>query len=379
MRVLNFRSTFTFAGPEAGLLRLGVPLQTLGVVPKIIAHYRQRAPEPTVHRLVEEGQRRGLDVEQWDDRSRFSWRTVRRLTDELERGGHDLLVTHDHKSNLLGYLAARRAGVPCLAHAHGYDLSLFRMRLYRRLDLLVLRLFPRVVAVSAALRRELLAAGVPADRVHVVHNAIDVEEFGEGAVERGAAWRRQWGGSSGPVILTVARLFAGKGLEDFVQAAAIVHAVTPQARFWIVGDGARRPWVRAQIQRLALDGVVSLLGAQRDIAAIMAASDVIVSASHAEGLPNVLLEAMALSKPVVATRVGGVPELVRDGETGWLVAPRRPDALGHALIRVLQDPGQARRVAARAKEDVRLRFAADSVAARMNDVYRLVAAPVGTE
>src|SRR5262245_14661904 len=138
MRVLQFRSTSSFAGPERSLLTLGRALPGLGIEVKIIAYYRQRPTEPLMHRMVAEGRREDVEVDQWEDRSRFSWQAVGRLAGELKRGAYHLLVTHDHKTDLMGYLAARRAGVPCIATAHGYDLSLFRMRFYRRVDLRVL-------------------------------------------------------------------------------------------------------------------------------------------------------------------------------------------------------------------------------------------------
>jgi len=374
MRVLHFRSTVSFAGPERGLLTLGRALRDVGIDVRIIAYYRRRLPEPRVHWLIEEGRRERLDVEQWDDHSRFSWRAVRRLAGELRRGRYELLVTHDHKSDLMGYLAARRAGIPILAVAHGYDLSLWRMTLYRHVDLRVLRHFPRVVVVSDSLRRELIASGLSADRLSVIPNGIDVLRFADGVSERAVEWRGRLAGASTPVILTVGRLYWQKGLESFVRSAARIHQVAPHVRFWIAGEGMLRGKLEALIRELGLAGVVTLLGQQSDIAAIMAASDVFVMPSLGEGLSNVLLEAMALAKPVVATRVGGTPEVVRDRETGWLVPPLQPAALADTVLAVLQDPAAAARIGAQGRELVASRFAAARIAAQMADVYRQVAA-----
>jgi glycosyltransferase involved in cell wall biosynthesis len=370
LRVLHFRSTFTFAGPERSILTLALPLRGMGVKSKIIAYYRRRPPEPATHWLVEEGRCEGLDVEQWDDHSRFSWRAVRRLADQLAGGGYDLLVTHDHKSDLMGYLAARRAAVPCLATAHGYDLSLLRMILYRRVDLVTLRGFPRIVAVSESIGRELVAAGLSPDRIRVIPNAIDVARFERGAADRAGNWRSRFAGPGATVILTVGRLYRQKGPEWFVQCAARIHRVMPRARFWIVGDGPLRAHLTTQVGSLGLRGVVTLLGQQRDVAGIVAASDVFVMPSLGEGLSNVLLEAMALAKPVVATRVGGTPEVVRDAETGWLVPPGEPEALAAAVLRVLENRERADRIGRQGRELVASRFEATHVAARMAATYR---------
>jgi glycosyltransferase involved in cell wall biosynthesis len=374
LRVLHFRSTFTFAGPERGLLTLGPPLREAGVTVKIIAYYRRRTSAPAAHPLVERGRHEMLDVEQWDDHSKFSWRTVRCLADELRRGRYDLLVTHDHKTNLIGYLAAQRSTTPRLSVAHGYDLSMRRMYLYRAVDLLVLRFYPRIVTVCDALRHELIAAGLRPGRICFVPNAIDITRFTTGAVERARLWRQRLTDTGTPVILTVARLDRQKGLKHLVRAAAEIHRVGQKAQVWIVGDGPLRARLKTQIRALGLDDVVRLLGHQSDIAALTMASDVCVMPSLGEGLSNALLEAMACAKPVVATAVGGTPELVRDGMTGWLVPPRQPELLAAAVVRILREPDLGTRIGLQARAFVEDRFDASRIAARMAAVYRQAAA-----
>jgi glycosyltransferase involved in cell wall biosynthesis len=252
----------------------------------------------------------------------FPLAAIRRLTQLVRDGRYDLLVTHDHKANAMGYFAARAARAQCLALVHGYDLSLWRMRLYRRTDIRLLRRFPHVVVVADAVRRELIGAGVDPSRVSVVHNAIDVSRFSDGASQRAAPWRGRHAEMDGPVVLAVARLYRVKGLEYLLRAVPGVRAVHPGARFWIVGAGPLERMLRLQAQRLALGDAVRFLGEQDDVAAIMAASDVVVLPSLSEGLSYVILEAMAVARPLVVTDVGGNSEVVRAGETGWLVAPR---------------------------------------------------------
>ena len=379
MRVLHFRSTSSFAGAERSLLTLGRALPALGIEVKIIAYYRQRPPEPLVHRLVAEGRQEEVDVDQWEDHSRFSWRAVGRLVRELKRGAWNLLVTHDHKTDLMGYLAARRSGTPCIATAHGYDLSLLRMILYRHVDLMVLRRFSRIVAVSDSVRRELVGASLSPDRIRVVHNGIDVARFADGASRRAIEWRGRFAAESVPVILAVSRLYSQKGLEYFIQSAVQVRRAMPKVRFWIAGDGMLRKKLEALVRKLGLEETVTLLGHQDDIAAIMAASDVFIMPSLGESFANALLEAMALAKPVIATSVGGIPEVVRDGETGWLVPPRQPAALAEAVLQVLRDPDGAARIATRGRDFVASRFAASHIASRMAEVYREVVSAAGAE
>lgn len=370
VRALHLRASSGFAGPEQGLVRLGVALRDIGVTIKIIAYCRPRQRRPDVSWLVEEARRQGLSIESWTDRTTLPWTDVGRLANEIVQGAFDLLVTHDHKSDLMGYIAARRAGVPWIAIAHGYDFSLKRNRLYRQVDLWLLRRATRVVAVSQSLREELIAAGVPSSRATIVRNGISVHAFSEGACERAAQWRERLEHDGGPVIVSVGRLDRQKGFEYLIRAAAEVTRVAPTARFWIVGDGGLRRRLDRQVRDLRLGGVVRLLGHQRDVSGIMAAADLVALASLWEPLGNVLLEALSLGRPVVATRVGGVPEIVRDGETGRLVAPGDSRGLAQSILALLGDPGDAARLGERGRQHVTREFSTDRFAAEAAAVYR---------
>lgn len=370
MRVLHFRSSFTFAGPEAVLLYLAVPLRRCGVETKIIAHYRRKAGEPARHRLVEETKRAGLEAEQWDGNAIVSPRVLGRLTQELVRGRFDLLHTHDPKSNLVGLLAARRARVPVVATVHLHDTSNFRTRMFRVLDLQTLRFFPRIIAVSSALRAELIAAHLPDPRIGVIHNGIDVSRFGRGAAERADVWRARWGGEDGGrIITTVGRLSPQKGIHTLLQAARLITQKQPRTRFWVVGSGPLRRELEAQARSLGIDAVVHWLGHQSDISGIMAASDVVAVPSIREGLPMVVLEALALSRPVVASAVGGISEVIEDGVSGWLVPPAEPAVLAARILHLIEHPEAGRAAGERGRARVMSEFAAHQAARQLASSY----------
>jgi glycosyltransferase involved in cell wall biosynthesis len=351
-------------------LRLGLALRDIGVTIKIIVYSRAQRGRPDVSWIVDEARAQGLWVEPWADRAKLPWRDVGRLAAEITRGSFDLLVTHEHKSDLMGYLAARRAGVPWVAVAHGYDFSLLRVRLYRRIDLWLLRRAAHVMVVSPSLRDELVAGGVPWERTTIVRNGIHVDAFAAGAVERAPQWRQRMAHADGPVIVSVGRLDRQKGFEYLIRAAVEVVRAVPSARFWIVGDGGLRARLERQIESLGLGQVVRLLGHQRDVSGIMAAADLVVLASLWEPLGNVLLEAHALGRPVVATRVGGVPEIVRDGTTGLLVPPGDVAAFAQSILIMLGDPREAERMGARGRVHVAREFSAARFAAEAAAVYR---------
>ena len=150
----------------------------------------------------------------------------------------------------------------------------------------------------------------------------------------------------------------------------------PATRFWIAGEGALRPRLLRQIHELGLDGAVRLLGHQRDVSGVMAAADIVVLSSLWEPLGNVLLEAFAVGRPVVATCVGGVPEIVREGETGHLRRGRRPRRSLRAIVDILGDPGRAARLGERGRQHVARHFDIRDIAAQTAALYReALAAP----
>ncbi len=373
MKVLHFRSTSILAGPERYILELARPIQEQGFEMELLALYRRKGALGAISPVLEEAKGRGLAAQQWGDTTWFSSTIVYRLAQKLREEGFSLVHTHDYKTDLLGLLAARLARVRAVATVHLHDLSTRRLRLYRLADLLVLRAFPKVIAVAEALRRELIAAGLPGDRIVTVHNAIDAEAFASDASSRGSKLRQQMGiGAQQPVISTVGRLSPQKGLIDFLRSARRVLSTSPNVRFLIIGDGPARQQLWDLSHYLGIQGAISFLGYQRDIAPFMAMSDVIVMASLWEGFPYVLLEALALARPVVATRVGGIPEIVEDGSSGLLVPPRDPERLAAAILYLLRNPGTAAKLGQQGRERVEREFNVQTMARQTAQVYREV-------
>ena len=144
------------------------------------------------------------------------------------------------------------------------------------------------------------------------------------------------------MVAIVARLVPIKAHEVFLRAARLVCAALPSSQFLVVGDGERREALEALTAELGLGASVRFLGWRRDLERVYADAWVVALTSRNEGSPVSLIEAMAAERPVVATRVGGVPDLVEDGVTGCLVAPGDPEALAEALVALLQDPSAAR-------------------------------------
>ncbi len=230
-------------------------------------------------------------------------------------------------------IAARMLGVPCVVKLHGSDINVIaKLPVPRRMIAWALGRAARVVAVSRALADEVVELGVPRERIAIVMNGVDAELFHPR--DRAAA-RRELGLPAGPLALYVGNLKADKGVHDMVSAWDTVARELPDARLAIVGGGPARAEIEARMPARA-----TLFGPQ-PLAAIptwLAACDVLVLPSHAEGTPNVVLEALACGRRVVASSVGGIPDLITSPTLGTLVPARAPDALAAALTQALRSP-----------------------------------------
>ncbi len=221
------------------------------------------------------------------------------------------------------------------------------------------------VAVSDAIARGLVIAGVPADRVTVVHNGVDAD-----ALDRAAAAEAPAGlPGTRPLVGCVARLERVKGVDLFVRVAGVLSRDRPDVSFAVVGDGSQRAELETASRDEGLAGRLAFLGVVASAAPALARFDVCVVPSRSEGLPMVVLEAMALARPVVATAVGGIPEAVDDGATGILVRPEDPEALAAAIGSLLDDRERASAMGRAGRERVGARFSADEQRRRYLEIF----------
>jgi len=369
-KVLHLRSSSGFYGPEAQILQLVKPMRQEGFEIEILALYRRNGNMPLIHPLVERAKRSGLKANQLDDMARFSPKAILRIAERLRRGHFSLIHTHGYKTNIFGGLAAKLAGVKGIATVHLHTEASRRLKLYKVMDLFVLRFFPKVIAVSEHLRQELISKGLSKEKVVTIHTAIDLEAFLDTVPHNSRKLRDILNiGDDQCVISIVGRLTPQKGHIYFLKGAKRILEVLPKAKFLVIGDGPSRKELEKLAISLGINRAVSFLGYQEDIAAFTNVSDVIVMSSIKEGLPVVLLEALALAKPVVATRVGGVPEVIKDKETGLLVSPRDPEELAQAILYVVRNPNWASKLGERGRELVLREFSIQIMAREMARVY----------
>ena len=327
-------------GPARNLIEFAVRARP--EVELTIATYR-RGEDSTA--FIEAIRAAGIEVEIIVEKRRFDLGALEQVREAVARRRPDIVQTHNVKSHLLVRWLGLWRQVPWVAFQHGYTATDWKDRLYNQCDRWSLRRAERLVCVCRAFAERLERWGVPPSRIMVQHNPVDAfvapapEELERVRVELGLA-RDQF------LVLTVGRLSHEKGHKDLLDAAAILRKREPESavRFVIVGDGPERVALEQQCGALGLKDV-TFTGYQANVRPYYALADVVAVPSHTEGSPNVVLEAMAAGVAVAATRVGGVPEIVTDGETGLLTGGGDPGGMAAALARLRTDPELRRRLA----------------------------------
>lgn len=290
-----------------------------------------------------------------------AFRALWRLYRLLRREQIEVVETLTHYSNVLGIMIAWLARVPVRISSQRNTLLGFSSW-FLRLDawLVNSRLVDEMVAVSDETRRFCVdVEGMNPQKVVVIPNGINLEEFdrSQWAVEDLCRLRTSLKIlPSARVVLTVARLHPQKGHRYLIQAAPKILATCPNTIFLLVGDGEERTTIEWSIRDASLSEYFRLLGTRRDVPRLLALADLFVLPSIYEGMPNVVLEAMAAKLPVVATDVDGTSEVVADGETGVLVPPANPEALGDAIISLLEKPTYWEKMGQRGYQRVQTQF-----------------------
>jgi len=277
------------------------------------------------------------------------------------------LVIHNwlYHASLMGRILGRLAGIPVIVTAlHSVHLgSPLRERLHRWTG----RLDDRTIMICNFLRQ--LEAGPPS-RYVTIYNGVPTLQFPSPDTARSHLREALHIPSESIIALTTGRLHPDKGHADLIPAVARLITRNPHLHFVWAGDGEQRQYLEQQLRNQELTSHVHLLGSRADIPDLLAASDLFVMPSHWEGASLAILEAMSAGLPVIATAVGGTPELISDGETGLLVPPREPDVMAHTLLTLLEQPERAARLGQNGRQRVAERFTIAQMFAQNEALYK---------
>jgi len=341
IRVLALMEASSITGPAKNLLEFGIrathPKPGCPRLELTIATF-QRGDRQISNPFVSGVRHVDLPVEVIGERFVFDPSVLSQLRRMVAAHRPDIIQTHNCKSHFLTRLAGLHRGRRWIAFVHGYTWPDLKMRFYNQLDRWSLPAADHVVTVCRDFAHKLESIGVSAHRITVRHNAV--RPFAASPPEEIEKVRCSLGLSPGiAVVLAVGRLSREKGHLDLIEATARVRQAVGAGRFHVLlaGDGPERSALEHLIQKLHLREAVTLVGQQSDLRVFYSMASLMVVPSHSEGSPNVLLEAMAAGLPSVATAVGGIPEIARDGENALLVAKCSPDAMADRMIRLLED------------------------------------------
>jgi glycosyltransferase involved in cell wall biosynthesis len=308
-------------------------------------------------KFIQEARRRKLNLMLLDQRTMIDPHLIFEARKIVLEQGIDLIQTHGYKSHLIGFFLRLFCRSPWIAFAHGYTYGNWKMRLYNRMDLLLLRFADRVVAVSDATRRLLERNGVPAEKIELIYNAIDPDDAGSQA-DAAEVRRRHGLAPDQKVIGVIGRFNPEKGQGIFLKAMKKVVQHCPEVKALLIGDGPDQTELERYCREYGLRDRVVFTGYQENISDYYQILDLLVLPSLSEGLPNTVLEAMSFAVPVVATSVGGVPEVI-EKENGVLVPPNDPEALAKGMIELLQNESLRKTIGSKGRTSLHPRFAPD--------------------
>lgn len=362
MRILHTESSTGWGGQENRTLNELISMRERG-------HQLAVVSRPGA-RILERAKEAGFDTFAVDMRGAIDFPAVFRLRSVIKRFGADVVNTHSGRDTQLAGMAARTLfNRPRIVRTRHLALPITSKFTYSVLP-------DHVVTVSRFVERYLVEAGVPQAGVTTVPTGIDFTRYDRSAVAGNL--RAELGlAPDVPLVGTVAILRVKKGHADILDAVPHILKRVPNAHFVFAGDGPQQPRLEKRIADGGLGDRVHLLGLRRDVTNVLASLDVFVLPTHQEALGTAFIEAGAMGLPAVASNVDGVPEVIVDGQTGYLVAPKDGMALVEPIVRLLSDPVLRQSMGANAREFVQRKFSREAMAAGMEALYQRIGARDG--
>lgn len=302
----------------------------------------------------------------------FNFLAVLKLARILRQEGVNILHCHKHKAIVYGTIAAVFARTPVVVgHVHGLDRT--RSRVRRIWNYFLMKKVNKLLTVGEAVRKDVLNTNprIPPDKVISLGNSVDYAEFADVQITKQEAKKLLGISSDAFVFGTVGRLVPTKGLPYLIEAFTKVKQQMPSAQLVIIGAGRLQNELKRQAAKTLCADSVHFLGHRNNIPELLRAMDVFVLSSIAEGMPRVILEAMASGVPVVGTEVGGIPEILAGGQYGYLAQPRDSTALAKAMIELAQEPlGEREKLVEKARQRVRDEYCHNVVIGKLEKLYK---------
>ncbi len=361
--VFHIRASNFYGGPERQILG---HINSSQGFQHLVVTFQEGGAE---NAFQQECQKQGVPVALIQTRHSYQWSAVRQLRVLIVEKKPAILCCHGYKPLVLSFLAKRAAFLPVLAFSRGHTSENLKIRLFEYIERKLYARADAIVAVSQGYAETLKTHGVRADRIEVIANAIQPDKFAA-PIARKEQTRQELGFTEEDVLIaTAGRLSPEKAQANLIAAFSLFCNRHNRVHLLICGDGPLRD---ALEKKSAASGCrnVHFLGHRTDLDKLMPVFDVFVLPSLTEGLPNVLLEAAACRVPIVATRVGGVPEIITDGASGWLVEPGDVHQLARAIEQSVVDREKAKQFADLAYHHIEAKFGFEEQSRKLAVLYR---------
>lgn len=374
IHVLSLMEAKSVTGPAKNMLEFAARSQEdpAGRISMSFATFLRKPA--TTNGFIEEVHRAGLQLSVIDEKSAFDPSIIGKLRSLVRGFRPEIIQSHNFKGHFLVRCAGLHRLCRWVAFHHGYTSTNFKNRLYNQLDRWSLPAAHRVVTVCQAFAEHLTTLGVARERISVQHNMVKTfTATPQSEITRLRELHKI--PTNALVVLSVGRLSREKGLMDLVEAVSLLSSehLTHDVRYVIVGDGPEKAEISRRTRVLGVAPVFVLAGRQQNVDAYYSIADVVVIPSHSEGSPNVLLEGLAAGKAVVATRVGGIPEIVRSEDTALLVDRSSPQQLAKAMRKLIEDNKLREQIASGAPA-VAKQFDPEHYFRSLSDIYASVLA-----
>ena len=360
LRVLQFITPAGFYGAERWVLALANNLNPDHLVCDLAVSRESSTQDLTVAELYpgSVGEVHYLDMV-----GRFDFRIVKQLCDVIQKRRIDVIHTHGYKSDILGLLAARRAGIRCVSTPHGFSGNVgLKLAAFIRIGTWMLRYFDRVAPLSEELVADMKRFGVPDKKITFVRNGVDLTEIDAALKELKAEYQAH---SVDCVMGFIGQMIPRKGIPDLLEVFDQLYREDKKLKLQLLGDGRQREELEKKAAGQGSAKAIEFLGFRSDRLELLSRFSLFVMTSSLEGIPRCMMEAMAVGVPVVAYDIPGVDKLVTHGETGLLAPYGDKAALAKCCRQLLDDPELAKRLSANARQLIDEKYSA----ARMAQEY----------
>ena len=368
MNILHLRSSGGMFGAEGVILNLSRELKELGIHSHIICF---KNAQDGHEELVEEAHKLDLSAESFVCAGKLDFKAITYIRNIIKEKNIDIVHCHDYKVDFLGFLAALFLNVKLITTNHLWTSETTALRIYEFCDALLMNVFDKVVGVSDAISKQVCQFNLFKSKVVTIYNGIDLTKYDIHSKHANHNFKKTLGIPEQDVIVgAVGRLSVQKGYTYLLEAVKQVLQEFPHMTLVFVGDGVLRESLEKKVKELGIEKKVVFAGIQKDMVNIYRNIDVFVMSSIDEGLPLVLLEALAMQKPAIVTDVGAIAKVVKHNKTGLLLESRNVGALKGAMLELLNNKEKAQELACNGRKLIEKNFSSKSMARQYKEVYK---------